>query len=266
LLYAGELEPILMHTRIPLSSPPPSRLRCAYSFAALALLAVALGAPMLFAQAPPTPSPTHAPSVHAHTPAHAHKRRVAAAPQPAPPPAVLVPLTPPEPPAPLWPANDNPTPAEVVWDSQGLRINAANSSLEQILNDVAAATGAKVEGFAADQRVFGVYGPASARDVLGQLLQGSGYNVLLIGDQGQGTPREIVLSTRHAGTAHMAGTPTASGNDDADVDEPPQPTPPPMLAPSGNDGPRTPQQEMQEHQQRMQRQRGQPQPPDNPPN
>ena len=46
-----------------------------------------------------------------------------------------------------------------------------------------------------DERVFGAYGLRSqARDVLAQLLQGSGYNVIMIGDQGQGTPRQLLLS------------------------------------------------------------------------
>jgi len=67
------------------------------------------------------------------------------------------------------------------------------------------ATGAKLEGFSADQRVFGNYGPGTAREVLSQLLEGSGYNVMLIGDQGEGTPREIVLSSKPSGPAPIAG-------------------------------------------------------------
>ena len=33
-----------------------------------------------------------------------------------------------------------------------------------------------------DQRVFGTYGRGPARDVIAQLLDGSGYDVLMIGD------------------------------------------------------------------------------------
>jgi len=91
----------------------------------------------------------------------------------------------------------------VVWDSHGLRIEAANSSLQQILGDVSTDTGAKVEGLRSDQRIFGTYGPGSARDVLSQLLDGTGYNVLMIGDQGAGTPRQIVLSAQPKGPAPM---------------------------------------------------------------
>jgi len=46
--------------------------------------------------------------------------------------------------------------------------------------------------------------PARRATCSSQLLQGSGYNVLLVGDQGQGTPREIVLSSRHAGSTVQA--------------------------------------------------------------
>jgi hypothetical protein len=127
---------------------------------------------------------------------------------------------------------------------------------------VATATGAKVEGFDADQRIFGVYGPGQARDVLGQLLQGSGYNVLMVGDQGQGTPRVIVLSSRHAGTTVQAANAAPDSDEDADTDEQPaqqpqQQTPPPTrpgVAPGGP--PRAFQQ--------MQRQQPQTQPPNNP--
>ena len=52
----------------------------------------------------------------------------------------------------------------------------------------------KVEGLSQDQRVFGSFGPGDPRDVLSQLLEGSGYNVLMLGGQGDGAPEEIVLS------------------------------------------------------------------------
>ncbi|HZP06105.1 MAG TPA: hypothetical protein VFB43_14480 [Terracidiphilus sp.] len=113
--------------------------------------------------------------------------------------------TPAPPPPPDWPINDKPAPATVVWDSQGLRIDAANSSLQQILKDVSTDTGTKVEGMNADQRVFGSYGPGPANEVLSQLLSGTGYNVLMIGDQGAGTPRQIVLSSKPSGPAPAGG-------------------------------------------------------------
>ncbi len=231
-----------------------------------------LAAPMLFAAAicsmqmlpAQTPAPPPPLQATAHTATRHHQHPAPAPAQRTPPPAALLPPTPPAPEMPLWPANEKPFGAAVVWDSQGLQINAANSSLHQILTDVAAATGATVEGLGADERIFGVYGPGKARDVISQLLQGTTYNVLLIGDQGEGTPRDIILSSRHPGTAPaLAGNTPPSNEEDEVADDPPPPSNPPPLRngfPPG--GQRSPQQ-MQEMQQRQeQMQRGQPmQPP-----
>ncbi|HEX4756425.1 MAG TPA: hypothetical protein VH308_00530 [Terracidiphilus sp.] len=175
----------------------------------------------------------------------------------------LQPLAAPEPPKPPdWPANSDPSQANVVWDSQGLRVDASNSSLRQILKDVATATGTSVEGLNSDQRIFGTYGPGPARDVLSQLLDGSGYNVVMVGDMGQGTPRQIVLSSQPKGPAPPAANSqsnTPDENADAQDQPQPQPQPPPQQQPPAirngfNPGmpPRTPQQIMQEMQQRQQ--------------
>ena len=151
--------------------------------------------------------------------------------------------------------------------------------------DVSADTGAKVEGIGTDERVFGEFGPGSARDVLSQLLHGSSYNVLMIGDQGSGTPRQIVLSTRRTGNNQaQANRPAQAQQDVPDEDVPDQPEaddqpvqppiingrPPMQMVPQGPPGaPRTPQQVLQELQQRQQQmqdqqqqqQQQQPQPP-----
>ena len=262
-------ERITMRTDLTLNSPASLGVIGVRVIALLAVLVAALcGGPMLSAQAPATAAPS-TPSVAAHKPAHPHKHPVAA-PAKSPTPQAATPATPPAPEAPAWPANEKPDPATVTWDSHGLRIEAANSSLAQILEDVSTATGTKVEGFDADQRIFGVYGPGPARDVLSQLLQGSGYNVLLVGDQGQGTPREIVLSSRHAGsTVQAANAAPANANDeDVDTEEQPQPQPGRPAIPPGGPA-RTPQQMQEMQQQIMQRQQQgqQPgQPANNPPN
>jgi hypothetical protein len=245
----------------------PLKLNCrgACLLAPLPFAAVLLGAQILGAQAQQTaaPSTPGQPALRAHTrPGAAHPLTPPAAAAPAP-------ATPPAPEAPHWPANDSPAPASVVWDSQGLRIDAENSSLQQILRDFSTATGAQIDGMAADERVFGSYGPGPARDVLSQLLQGSGYNVIMIGDQGQGAPRQIVLSVRQAAGAQPASASNpAIGNDD----EPPQPAqgvPAAPFRPGFPPGgmPRTPQQiNMQEQQMRQQQLQQQTQPPGNPPN
>lgn len=205
--------------------------------------------------------------------ATSHRRAAAKTPVPAP----QISAVPPEPVAPKppdWPANAEPSAATVEWNSKGLQINASNSSLQQILKDVATATGAKVSGLGADQRVFGSYGPGPARDVLSELLVGSGYNVLMVGEQGQGTPREIVLSKQASGPSQRQTNSQSQSNDDSgantDVEEQPQPPPPPqpqapLQAPApvnnnpsgfgpggGQPQPRTPQQILQEMQQRQQ--------------
>jgi hypothetical protein len=227
-------------------------------FLAAAVTCVFLGAIHCTAQSPAHPATSRSAS---HTPpAHRTPKK----PEPAP-----VAETPAPPPMPDWPINDKPKPASVVWNATGLRINASNSSLQQILSEVSTETGTKVEGLSSDQRVYGEYGPGKARDVLSELLQGSGYNVLLAGDLGGGTPRQIVLSPRLAGAGATPNPamnrPPQDNNGDDDVPEQPEDQPPiqapqmqntvrppPNFGPGGPGGPiRTPQQVMEEMQQRQ---------------
>jgi len=160
----------------------------------------------------------------------------------------------------------------VTWDSSGLKVQANNASLHDILNEVSADTGAKVEGIATDERVFGIYGPGTTRDVISQILHGSSYNVLMIGDQGAGTPRQIVLSARRSGgNQPQVNANTQQEQPDEEIPEQPDdndqsnqppiinrpmqgmPQGPPQGIPPGPPGmPRTPQQVLQELQQRQQ--------------
>jgi hypothetical protein len=242
------------------------------SFARTATIAALIAAAALtWAQTPAAPSPAPA-SAAAKKPIHSQKHAQAHVPVTPEPAAPAPDVTPPVPETPKWPAFDHPADASVVWDSRGLTIGAANSSLQQILKDVSAATGVKVEGMNSDERVFGAYGPGQARDVLAQLLQGSGYNVIMIGDQGQGTPRQLLLSARASANnpraaARNPANDNNGGGDEDDTDEVPvtQEDPPVRNFPPGQP-PRTPQQimqEMQQRQQQMQQQQqqpGQPQP------
>jgi hypothetical protein len=139
----------------------------------------------------------------------------------------------------------------VSWDGRGLEIEASNSSLDEILHQVAVDTGVKLEGIVHDQRIFGTYGPGPARDVLSKLLDGSGYNVLMIGGRDADSPLEIVLTA-----SSPDSPPTAVNNrsnpEDEDAAEPPepeQPPPPAMKTPFGNGdsgSPETQQQIMQD--------------------
>ncbi len=183
--------------------------------------------------------------VHPRRRSIAMKRRLAAHPE-VPVAAAPIVAAPAAPPLPLWPANEKPSLASVTWDSQGLRIDAANSSLVQILRDVSAATGAKVEGLNSDERIFGDFGPGPARDVLSQLLQGSGYNIVMIGDQGAGTPRKIVLTPRPSGgAAPPAAYPTADSEDDSSVEDQPS-SPPPFRTGFGPGDQRDPQEKIRQ--------------------
>ncbi len=227
-----------------------------------------LAAAMLFfsahvlpaAQTPAAQKPAKShPAVSAHKAVHRRSHPATAHPKAPQVLDVVAPVAPPAPKLPLWPVNERPEDASVTWDSHGLRIDAHNSSLQQILSDVSTATGVKVEGMGADVRVFGVYGPGQARDVLSQLLHGCGYNVIMIGDQGQGAPRQIILSARSAGSAPNASfANAASNNDDEAVDnesdeQPQQQSPAPVIRPNFVPGgpPRTPQQIMEEMRERQ---------------
>jgi hypothetical protein len=185
-------------------------------------------------QTSPQQSPSAAPA-QSRKSSHAHAKP--AIPQPAPLPAVQPSVTPPAPPPPDWPANDSPSAASVTWDSRGLSVVAANSSLVQIMKAVSADTGASLDGLSKDQRIFGIYGPGSARDVITQLLDGSGYNVLMVGDMGQGTPRQIILTPQTPGGPEPPGArnqQSSPNEEDTEAEQEPPPQPEPAAqAPNG---------------------------------
>jgi len=125
-----------------------------------------------------------------------------------------------------------------------------NSSLLQILKQVCKETGAQIEGLNADQRIFGVYGPGQPREIIVQLLEGTGYNLVMVGAHGNGTPLQIVLSKRAKGGAEPNAPISRS-----DIVAPPAYRPPmPVVHPQPKQPqqpPRTPQQILQEMQQRQ---------------
>jgi hypothetical protein len=195
-------------------------------------------------------APQQKPAAQPRRRAAAHAR-VATIELPPAPEAIAAP--PPAPPAPIWPANQPPNQAKVNWDSRGLEIEASNSSLDQILRQVAAETGAKLEGLTQDQRIFGTYGPGPPPDVLSKLLDGSGYNVLMIGGRDTDAPLEVVLTLSSPASPQTAANNRNRSNpeddDAADPLEPKPPPPPPMKTPFGNGdsgSPETPQQIMQD--------------------
>lgn len=166
-----------------------------------------------------------------------------------------------------------PTPATILFSADQLTIEAANSSLRAILDQLSRLTGVQVQGLSKDERIFGVYGPGAPQEVLASLLDSSGYNVLIAGRKPDGAPREVVLTTRGAAPASTAApasgarTQAAEEDDEGENNEnaPPPPQPslfaPPQQIPNANNGQpssqvKTPQQ-MFEELQRMHQAGGQ---------
>ncbi len=105
--------------------------------------------------------------------------------------------------------------AEVTFANGQLAVKADNSSLNQILREIGRQTGIKITGGVNEERVFGGYGPGSTAEVLNQLLDGTGSNVLLIASEGA-APGELILTPRQGGPTPP--NPNAKGFDD-DPDE-----------------------------------------------
>ena len=87
-------------------------------------------------------------------------------------------------------------PATVSLNNGRLTVDANNSDLAQILRYLADISGMTINGLTDGPRIFGVYGPGSSRDVLTDLLAGSGYNYIMVGGAADDTPRELLLISR----------------------------------------------------------------------
>jgi len=165
-----------------------------------------------------------------------------------------------------------PAPAQVNLYAGNLSVIAENSTLSGIMHDITAKTGMTVEGLSTDQRIFGTYGPSNPREVLYSLLNGMGYNIMMVGDQSNGAPRQLLLSPR-TGKPDNSGRPNNGGHgeiqpiqqsnaDEDDSSQDTQDNAPPQ--PDVNQEPQTPpgqvkspQQMLQELQQLRQRQQQQ---------
>ena len=126
-------------------------------------------------------------------------------------------------------------PSKVTLEAGRLSVTAANASLSQTLRDIASATGMQIDGISKDQRVFGVYGPGSAQEVLTALLDDSGYNVMMVGGLKDGAPRQLVLSARATGVSTaspQSARSQAAEDDDDDVPAPPAELQPTAQAPA----------------------------------
>jgi hypothetical protein len=78
-----------------------------------------------------------------------------------------------------------------------------------------------IDGLGKSTRVFGVYGPGNPRDVLTDLLSGSGYNFAMLGGGSGNAPAKLVLMEKTSGppsSAHHASAPADDDSDDIDND------------------------------------------------
>lgn len=140
------------------------------------------------------------------------------APLPATAPTVIAP-----PPPPLTPAQSPSAPAKITYQQDQLTVSASNSSLNQILHEVSRIAGITITGGVGDERVFGDYGPAPIAQVLNELLDGTGSNMLFIGST-EGHPAQLILTPRSGGPTPP--NPNAMRSDQ-DADASSQPVYPP---------------------------------------
>jgi hypothetical protein len=109
-----------------------------------------------------------------------------------------------------------PNRAQIVYSNGILSVSADNSSLNQILRQIATDIGLKITGSVADERVFGKYGPEGAAEVLNSLLDGTSSNMVLV-QRGDSSLAELILTPRQGGPTPP--NPSAASNDKP---EPPQ--------------------------------------------
>lgn len=112
-----------------------------------------------------------------------------------------------------------------------LTVEASNSELTQILQAVSGESGMVVEGPVVDTRVFGTFGPEPPAAVLSELLDGLGYNIMMVGSSGGGAPRKLVLTSRTGGASPPASGTTpvpANGTENARPVAPGKPSDAPL--------------------------------------
>ena len=98
-----------------------------------------------------------------------------------------------------------------------LAITADNSSLNQILRDVARLNGMTITGGVTDEKVYGTYGPDAPAAVLSELLDGTGTNIL-VKEDAQHVVHELVLTPRRGGPSPPSpNAESAAQGEDADA-------------------------------------------------
>jgi hypothetical protein len=115
-----------------------------------------------------------------------------------------------------------------------LSVHAQNSSLVNILVQIQHQTGLVIDGLGHDQRVYGQYGPANLSTTLSALLDGSGYDFVIVGGESDHAAPRLILSTPSSAGAPAVTPPPATNNevapppDNGDQSDPADPTEPPQ--------------------------------------
>jgi hypothetical protein len=121
------------------------------------------------------------------------------------------PTVPEQPQVPLTPSQRPPKRAQITYADGALSVSADNSSLNQILRQIATDTGMKITGGVTDERVFGQYGPDNPAQILAELLDGTGSNMIFV-QRDSVQPAELILTPRQGGPTPP--NPTAAAFDD----------------------------------------------------
>jgi hypothetical protein len=137
----------------------------------------------------------------AHHAVHHHHR---AKPEPA-----TVAAAPAAPPPPVAPADQPAKPATIDFKNGELSVRAQNSSLVSVLSQIQHQTGLVVDGLTHDQRIYGQYGPGSLSTTLSALLDGSGYDFVIVGAGSTHASPRLILSTPGAPGAAATPPPAA---------------------------------------------------------
>jgi hypothetical protein len=128
--------------------------------------------------------------------------------------------------APSAPPDQLPTSTPQVTYSQGqLKISAQNSTLRDVLAMVRTRTGVVIEGPTnqANERVAIELGPGPVTDVLRQLLEGSKFDYVILGNAGKPGVERVILSVRGAAPAQPVAQATPANEppeEEPIVDEP----------------------------------------------
>lgn len=88
-------------------------------------------------------------------------------------------------------------PATVEYTDGRIAVIADNSSLNDILREIARRAGMAVEGSVIEERVFGKYGPGAPAEVLSALLVGTGTNIMVA--SGKSHAPQLILTPQHGG-------------------------------------------------------------------